>query len=124
MSLATPESIRRLQKKLYVKAKKEPEFRFYQLYDKVWRGDILEYAYRVSRAAGGGPGVDGVTFAQIEAGGRERWLGELQRELRTKTYRPSPVWRRQIPKPGGGLRPLGIPTIRDGSGADSEGDWR
>jgi RNA-directed DNA polymerase len=113
VSLVTPESIRKLQKKLYVKAKKEPEFRFYQLYDKVWREDILEYAYRVSRAAGGGPGVDGVTFAQIEAGGLESWLGELQRELRTKTYRPSPVLRRQIPKPGGGRRPLGIPTIRD-----------
>ncbi len=113
VSLATPESIRRLQKKLYVKAKKEPEFRFYQLYDKVWRGDILEYAYRVSRAAGGGPGGDGVSFAQIEAAGAEQWLGELQQELRTKTYRPSPVLLRQIQKLDGGQRPLGIPTIRE-----------
>lgn len=113
MSLATPEKIRRLQKKLYVKAKQEPEFRFYQLYDKVYREDILEFAYRLSRANGGAPGVDGVRFADIEARGLEEWLGELREVLHDKTYRPHPVRRVMIPKPGGGERPLGIPTIRD-----------
>jgi len=113
MSLTTPEKIRTLQRKLYVKAKAEPDFRFHQLYDKVWRADILAHAYAVAKANAGAPGVDGVTFAQIEAAGEEAWLSGLQEELRTKTYRPSPVRRVTIPKPGGGERPLGIPTIRD-----------
>jgi RNA-directed DNA polymerase len=113
VSLATPEKLRRLQRKLYVKAKQEPEFRFYQLYDKVYREDILEFAYRLSRANGGAPGVDGMTFADIEAQGLEEWLGELREVLHDKTYRPHPVRRVMIPKPGGGERPLGIPTIRD-----------
>jgi RNA-directed DNA polymerase len=113
VSLATPEKVRRLQRKLYVKAKQEPEFRFYQLYDKVYREDILEFAYRLSRANGGAPGVDGVSFADIESGGLEGWLGELREELHEKTYSPHPVRRVMIPKPGGGERPLGIPTIRD-----------
>lgn len=113
MSLQTPEKIRRLQKKLYGKAKREPDFRFFQLYDKVWRGDILEHAYRLARANGGKPGVDGVSFARIEREGWERWLGRLREELRAKTYTPDPVRRAMINKPGGGQRPLGIPTIRD-----------
>ena len=113
MSLETPEKIRNLQKKLYLKAKQEPRFRFYQLGDKVWRSDILEHAYRLAKANGGSAGVDGVTFQQIESEGRREWLRSLQEELRSKTYRPQPVRRVKIPKPGGGQRPLGIPTVRD-----------
>ena len=113
MSLATPEKIRTLQRKLYLKAKAEPEFRFYQLYDKVWRADILAHAYALARTNAGSAGVDGVTFAMIEAAGVETWLSGLGEDLRQKTYRPQPVRRVLIPKPGGGERPLGIPTIRD-----------
>src|SRR5437660_2965169 len=113
MSLATPEKIRIFQRKLYCKAKAEPEFRFYLLYDKICREDILQHAYRLARANAGAPGVDGVTFAQIEAEGLEAWLASLREELALKTYWPAPVRRVMIPKPGGGERPLGIPTIRD-----------
>jgi RNA-directed DNA polymerase len=113
MSLATPEKIRTLQRKLYLKAKAEPGFRFYQLYDKVWRADIVAHAYALARANAGAPGVDGVTFAEIETAGLEKWLAGLREELQSKTYRPQPVRRVMIPKPGGGERPLGIPTIRD-----------
>jgi RNA-directed DNA polymerase len=115
VSLQTPEGIRRLQKTLYVKAKSEPAYRFYLLYDKVCRDDILTHAYRVSGAARGArtPGVDGVTFATIDAAGRDEWLAGLKRTLQEKTYRPDPVRRVLIAKPGGGQRPLGIPTIRD-----------
>ena len=113
MSLTTPDSIRKLQRKLYLKAKAEPEFRFYQLYDKVWRADIVAHAYALARSNAGAPGVDGLTFAEIEAAGREEWLARLREELRQKTYRAQPVRRVMIPKPGGGERPLGIPTIRD-----------
>ena len=108
MSLATPEKIRTLQRKLYCKAKAEPIFRFYQLYDKVWRSDILAHAYALARANAGAPGVDGVNFAMIDAAGREEWLAGLREELRQKTYRPQPVRRVLIPKPGGGERPLGL----------------
>ena len=113
MGLQTPESIRRLQRKLYLKAKAEPAFRFYLLYDKISREDILRHAYDLARANRGAPGVDGVTFAEIEAAGLEEWLGGLRKDVVAKTYRPEPVRRVMIPKPGGGERPLGIPTIRD-----------
>src|SRR5450432_3146909 len=113
MSLATPITIRILQRKLYRKAKAEPAFRFYLLYDKIYRADILRHAYALARANAGAAGVDGVSFAQIEASGVERWLAGLREELISKTYRPDPVRRVMIPKPDGGERPLGIPTIRD-----------
>jgi RNA-directed DNA polymerase len=113
VSLETPESIRKLQRGLYAKAKAEPRFRFYLLYDKVYREDILLHAYRLARSKGGSAGVDGVRFSGIEASGLEEWLGRLGKELREQTYRASPVRRVMIPKPGGGERPLGIPTIRD-----------
>jgi len=113
MSLKTPEKIRRLQRKLYIKAKEEPGFRFYQLYDKVYREDIVKHAYRLVRMNQGAPGVDGVTFRDIEMEGLGEWIEGLRKELLEKTYRPQPVRRVMIPKPGGGERPLGIPTIRD-----------
>src|SRR3977135_3704472 len=113
MSLATPITIRTLQRKLYRKAKAEPAFRFYLLYDKIHREDILRHAYALARANAGAPGRDGMSFARIEASGLERWLAGLREELVAKTYRPDPVRRGMIPKPDGGERPLGIPTIRD-----------
>ena len=113
MSLQTPEKIRRLQRKLYCKAKAEPTHRFYLLYDKVWREDVLAHAWALAKANGGAPGVDGKSFAQIEGTGVEEWLAGLRAELRDKTYRPQAVRRVLIPKLGGGERPLGIPTIRD-----------
>lgn len=113
MSLTTPGKIRELQIKLYRKAKNEPEFRFYQLYDKVYREDILNHAYALAKANQGAPGVDGESFEVIESKGLLEWMNGLREELRSKTYKPQPVRRVMIPKPGGGERPLGIPTIRD-----------
>ena len=113
MSLKTPESVRQLQRKLYVAAKQEPKRRFHQLYDKVYRADILTHAYALAKFNGGAAGVDGVTFEHIETEGLEKWLKGLGKELHEKTYKPSPVRRVMIPKVGGGERPLGIPTIRD-----------
>jgi group II intron reverse transcriptase/maturase len=113
MSLATPPKVEKLQKALHAKAKGEPEFRFYQLYDKVYREDILSHAYRVCRTNGGAPGVDGEDFDTIESQGLEEWLGELRQELREKRYRAAPVRRVWLPKANGGRRALGIPTIRD-----------
>lgn len=113
MSLATPDKVEKLQKALHVKAKANPQFRFYQLYDKLYRWDVLVYAYRLCRANGGTAGVDGVTFEQIESSGARAWLEELASTLREKTYQADPVRRVWIPKANGKQRPLGIPTIRD-----------
>lgn len=113
MSLIAPEKVQKLQAALHDKAKGAPDYRFYTLYDKLYREDVLAYAYRVSKANGGAPGVDGEGFEAIEAYGQDRWLGELAQALRTKTYRPLAIRRVYIPKPKGGQRPLGIPCIRD-----------
>lgn len=113
MRLTTPPAIRTLQRKLYVKAKTEPAYRFYRLYDKVYRADILAHAYALAKATRGEPGVDDVTFERIESHGVNDWLARLQEDLRTRQYRPVAVRRVYIEKPGGGERPLGIPTIRD-----------
>jgi RNA-directed DNA polymerase len=113
MSPVTPDKIRTLQRKLYCKAKAEPAFRFYVLYDKICREDILHHAYGLARANAGAPGVDGVSFEQIQERGLEAWLAGLREELVSKTYRPDPVRRVMIPKNGGGQRALGIPSIRD-----------
>ena len=113
MSLTTPEMVEKLQRVLRAKAKASPSYRFYQLYDKVYREDILAFAYARCRANDGAPEVDGQTFADIESSGVAAWLSELAQELRNKTYRPSAVRRVWIPKADGKKRPLGIPTIRD-----------
>ncbi len=115
MSLRTPQKVRKLQAALHAKAKGSPEYRFYALYDKVYRDDVLEFAYRCCRANGGVAGVDGQRFADIAAYGVERWLDELAEDLRKRTYRPEAVRRVLIPKPGQPRRkrPLGIPIIRD-----------
>jgi retron-type reverse transcriptase len=111
MSLTTPESVQKLQTALHDKAKRSPDFRFYALYDKVYRRDVLSFAYKCCKANGGAAGVDNQTFEDIEAYGVERWLDELTQELKSRTYRPLPVRRVYIPKPGGKQRPLGVPTV-------------
>jgi RNA-directed DNA polymerase len=113
MSLETLDKVRELQIKLYRKAKNEPDFRFYQLYDKVYREDVLVRAWELAKANQGAPGVDGESFEDIESRGWREWLNGLGKELHDRTYAPQPVRRVMIPKPGGGERPLGIPTIRD-----------
>jgi group II intron reverse transcriptase/maturase len=113
MSLTTPEKIRKLQRTFYAKAKDQPSYRFHQLYDKVYREDILAYAYRRCKANAGAAGVDGQTFEMIEEYGRDRWLGELAEKLRKKGYRPGAIRRVWIEKANGGQRPLGIATIQD-----------
>jgi RNA-directed DNA polymerase len=112
--LTTPENIRTLQRKLYRKAKQEPAYRFYALYDKVYQADILGHAYDLVRANKGSAGIDGVTFEAIEnEEGATAFIAELQEVLKSKTYASSPVKRVMIPKGDGSERPLGIPTIRD-----------
>jgi group II intron reverse transcriptase/maturase len=115
MSLTPPTKVQKLQETLHAKAKGSPGYRFYMLYDKVYRRDVLEHAYRCCSANGGAAGVDGQTFADIEKYGMGRWLDELTEKLREKTYRPQAVRRVNIPKPGqpGRTRPLGIPTVTD-----------
>jgi len=108
MNLATPASVQKLQTTLHAKAKEAPGFRFYALYDKVYRKDVLVFAYQCCKANGGAAGVDGQAFEDLEAYGVERWLDELAQELKSRTYRPLPVRRVYIPKPDGGQRPLGI----------------
>ena len=112
-NLATPVSVQKLRTALHAKAKEEPGFRFYTLYDKIHRMDVLEHAYACCRANKGAPGIDGLTFDGIEAYGKERWLGELAQQLREESYHPEAVRRVYIPKPNGKLRPLGIPRLAD-----------
>ena len=111
--ITTPEKIRKLQRTLYRKAKAEPKYRFWSLYGDILRSDVLEHALQRVAANGGAPGVDGQTIESITSSPQRQsqWLASLQRELRTKTYRPLPVRRVWIPKPNGGRRPLGIPTV-------------
>ena len=112
-NLSTPKRVQKLQKALHAKAKAEPSYRFYALYDKLYREDILHAAYAQCRSNRGAPGVDGQEFADIEAYGVQRWLGELAQALREERYRPDPIRRVFIPKANGQLRPLGISTLRD-----------
>jgi len=112
-NLSTPKSVQKLQMALHAKAKAEAGYRFYALYDKISRDDILAQAYAQCRSNKGAPGVDGQDFADIEAYGVQRWLGELALALRQETYRPDPIRRVFIPKANGKLRPLGISTLRD-----------
>ena len=112
-NLSTPKSVQKLQTALHAKAKAEAGYRFYALYDKISREDILAHAYAQCRSNKGAPGVDGQDFADIEAYGVQRWLGELALALREETYRPDPIRRVFIPKANGKLRPLGISTVRD-----------
>jgi len=113
VSLAPPSKVRKLQAALHAKAKGSSTYRFYALYDKVYREDILAYAYACCKANGGAAGVDGRSFEDIEGYGLKQWLDKLAEELRSKTYRPQAVRRVYIPKPHGKQRPLGIPTIKD-----------
>jgi RNA-directed DNA polymerase len=113
MSLAPPETVQKLRNSLHAKAKGSPGYRFYALYDKVYRPDVLLHAYDCCKANKGAAGVDGQTFEDIETYGVGQWLVELQQVLKDKSYRPSAVRRVWIPKPDGKQRPLGIPTIKD-----------
>jgi len=115
MRLIPPPKVEKLQVALHTKAKGSPSYRFYALYDKIYREDVLRHAFYCCLANQGAPGVDGQTFQQIEAYGEEKWLAELAEELRQQTYRPQPLRRVNIPKEGqpGKTRPLGIPCIRD-----------
>jgi RNA-directed DNA polymerase len=112
-NLSTPKSVQKLQRALHAKAKAEAGYRFYALYDKIYREDLLTHAYAQCCSNQGAPGVDGQEFADVEAYGVQRWLGELALALREETYRPEPIRRVFIPKANGKLRPLGISTLRD-----------
>lgn len=113
MSLEPPPSVQKLQAALHAKAKGSPSYRFYALYDKLHRNDILRFAYDCCKSNKGAAGVDGQTFEDIELYGLERWLSELTQELKSRTYKPAAVRRVHIPKPDGKTRPLGIPTVKD-----------
>jgi len=113
MSLTPPQSVQKLQAALHAKAKGSPDYRFYALYDKVYRKDVLLFAYDSCKANKGAAGVDGQSFEDIETQGLDGWLGELTQELKGRTYRPAAVRRVYIPKPDGKTRPLGIPTVKD-----------
>ena len=113
MSQAPPAKVGKLQETLHAKAKRAPDYRFYALYDKVYRADVLWHTYPCCRSNDGAAGVDGQTFADIETYGLTKWLGELAETLRRKTYRPQAVRRVYIPKADGKQRPLGIPTVKD-----------
>jgi len=110
-NLSTPASVQKLQTALHAKAKSEPGFRFYALYDKIHRDDILAHAWAQCRSNQGAPGVDGKDFADVETYGVQRWLGELALALRQEKYQPDPIRRVFIPKANGKLRPLGIATV-------------
>ena len=112
MRLPPPVKVGKLQTALHTKAKNSPDYRFYALYDKVYRRDVLAFAYVRSRNNGGVTGVDGQSFDDIEKSGRDQWLDELAEELREGTYQPRPVKRVYIPKGDGKRRPLGIPIRR------------
>jgi RNA-directed DNA polymerase len=112
-NLSTPISVQKLQMALHAKAKAEAGFRFYALYDKISRDDVLAHAWAQCRSNKGAPGVDGQDFADVEAYGVQRWLGELALALKEESYRPDPIRRVFIPKANGKLRPLGISTLRD-----------
>src|SRR5260370_5579240 len=113
MSLTTPLSVQKLQTALHDKAKGSPKFRFYAVYDKVYREDVMAFAYECCKANRGAAGVDGQTFEDIEEYGVKKWLDELTQELRSRTYQPQPVRRVYIPQPDGKQKPLGGPAIRD-----------
>jgi retron-type reverse transcriptase len=113
VGLTPPSSVQKLQTALHAKAKGSPGYRFYALYDKVYRTDVLAFAYDCCKSNKGAAGVDGQTFGDIESFGLEQWLGELAQELRSRTYLPAAVRRVYIPKPDGKQRPLGIPTVKD-----------
>jgi group II intron reverse transcriptase/maturase len=113
VSLEPPEKVGKLREALHAKAKGSPGYRFYLLYDKMYRADVLAWAYERCRANRGACGIDDQTFADIEAYGLKRWLDELAEELRKRTYCPQAVRRVWIPKPDGSQRPLGIPTVKD-----------
>ena len=108
-----PISLQDLRKRLYVKAKAEPTWRFWGLYVHVCKPETLREAYLLAKANDGAPGIDGVTFAAVETGGREKFLDQLREELLQQTYRPQPARKVEIPKGGGKMRRLSIPTIRD-----------
>jgi len=112
-SLATTDKVQELQRKLYLKAKSEPKFRFYLLYDKVYRKDVLKRAWEEVRKNGGAPGIDGQRIEDVEEKGLEEFLGKIEEELRTQTYKPQPARRVEIPKADGSKRPLSIPTVKD-----------
>jgi len=112
-NLSTPNSVQKLQTALHAKAKTEAGYRFYALYDKIYREDVLAHAYAQCRSNKGAPGVDGQDFEDIEAYGVKRWLGELALALKDEAYRPDPIRRVFIPKANGKFRPLGISSLRD-----------